>query len=110
MSFLKPRLQEAYRILAPHGSFYFHNDYREVHYCKVLLDQIFGRQCFLNEIIREYDYGGRPKNRWPPKHDNIFLCERSFKVYFQRWRNQTYSIYDSWPCWATKSCKRKNSY
>ena len=60
-------------MLAPHGSLYFHIDYREVHYCKVLLDAIFGRECFLNEIIWAYDYGGRPKNRWPPKHDNILL-------------------------------------
>lgn len=73
LAFLEPRLTEAYRVLAPHGSFYFHLDYREVHYCKVLLDTIFGRECFLNEIIWAYDYGGRPKNRWPPKHDNILL-------------------------------------
>jgi site-specific DNA-methyltransferase (adenine-specific) len=73
LSFLEPRLVEAYRVLAPHGSLYFHIDYREVHYCKVLLDSIFGRDCFLNEIIWAYDYGGRPKNRWPPKHDNILL-------------------------------------
>jgi site-specific DNA-methyltransferase (adenine-specific) len=73
LAFLAPRLEEAYRVLAPHGSLYFHIDYREVHYCKVLLDTIFGRDCFLNEIIWAYDYGGRPKNRWPPKHDNILL-------------------------------------
>jgi site-specific DNA-methyltransferase (adenine-specific) len=73
LGFLEPRLVEAYRILAPHGSLYFHVDYREVHYCKVLLDCIFGRQCFLNEIIWAYDYGGRPKDRWPAKHDNILL-------------------------------------
>jgi site-specific DNA-methyltransferase (adenine-specific) len=73
LAFLEPRLIEAHRILAPHGSFYFHIDYREVHYCKILLDTIFGRECFLNEIIWAYDYGGRPKNRWPPKHDNILL-------------------------------------
>ena len=72
-AFLKPRLVEAHRVLAPHGSLYFHIDYREVHYCKVLLDTIFGRDCFLNEIIWAYDYGGRPKNRWPPKHDNILF-------------------------------------
>ncbi|MCX7897443.1 MAG: DNA methyltransferase [Rhodocyclaceae bacterium] len=71
LDFLEPRLKEAYRVLAPHGSLYFHIDYREVHYCKLLLDQIFGRACFLNEIIWAYDYGGRPKNRWPAKHDNI---------------------------------------
>ena len=73
LAFLEPRLEEAYRVLAPHGSLYFHIDYREVHYCKVLLDTIFGRDCFLNEIIWAYDYGGRTKNRWPPKHDNILL-------------------------------------
>jgi site-specific DNA-methyltransferase (adenine-specific) len=73
LAFLEPRLNEAHRVLAPHGSLYFHIDYREVHYCKLLLDTIFGRECFLNEIIWAYDYGGRPKNRWPPKHDNILL-------------------------------------
>jgi site-specific DNA-methyltransferase (adenine-specific) len=71
--FLESRLREAHRILAPNGSLYFHIDYREVHYCKILLDEIFGRECFLNEIIWAYDYGGRPKNRWPPKHDNILF-------------------------------------
>ena len=73
LGFLEPRLIEAHRVLAPHGSLYFHIDYREVHYCKILLDNIFGRECFLNEIIWAYDYGGRPKNRWPPKHDNILF-------------------------------------
>lgn len=73
LEFLEPRLTEAYRLLKPNGSLYFHIDYREVHYCKILLDAIFGRDCFLNEIIWAYDYGGRPKNRWPPKHDNILL-------------------------------------
>lgn len=73
LGFLEPRLIEAHRVLAPHGSLYLHLDYREVHYCKVLLDGIFGRECFLNEIIWAYDYGGRPKNRWPPKHDNILF-------------------------------------
>jgi site-specific DNA-methyltransferase (adenine-specific) len=73
LSFLEPRLVEAHRVLAADGSFYFHVDYREVHYCKVLLDQIFGRENFLNEIIWAYDYGGRAKDRWPSKHDNILL-------------------------------------
>jgi len=73
LGFLEPRLQEAYRILKPNGSMYFHIDYREVHYCKILLDTIFGRECFLNEIIWAYDYGARSKNKWPTKHDNILL-------------------------------------
>lgn len=71
LCFLEPRLLEAKRVLAPYGSFFLHIDYREVHYCKVLLDAIFGRECFRNEIIWAYDYGGRPKDRWPAKHDNI---------------------------------------
>jgi len=73
LAFLEPRLREAYRALAPDGTLYFHIDYREAHYCKVLLDGIFGRRCFLNEIIWAYDYGGRPTRRWPPKHDNILV-------------------------------------
>ncbi len=71
LGFLEPRLLEAYRILKPIGSLYFHIDYREVHYCKILLDQIFGRDSFLNEIIWAYDYGARTKKKWPTKHDNI---------------------------------------
>jgi site-specific DNA-methyltransferase (adenine-specific) len=71
LGFLEPRLKEAYRILTPNGSLYFHIDYREVHYCKILLDTIFGRECFLNEIIWAYDYGARSKRKWPAKHDNI---------------------------------------
>ncbi|MEN4010469.1 MAG: site-specific DNA-methyltransferase [Chloroflexota bacterium] len=71
LAFLEPRLREAYRLLQVNGSLYFHIDYREVHYCKVLLDRIFGRDAFLNEIIWAYDYGGRTRRKWPPKHDNI---------------------------------------
>jgi len=71
LGFLEPRLIEAYRILKPNGSLYFHIDYREVHYCKILLDQIFGRDSFLNEIIWAYDYGARTRKKWPAKHDNI---------------------------------------
>jgi len=71
LGFLRPRLEEAYRLLAPDGSLFFHLDYREVHYCKVLLDQIFGRASFINEIIWAYDYGARTKTRWPAKHDTL---------------------------------------
>lgn len=71
LEFIELRLVEAKRILTPNGSLYFHIDYREVHYCKVLLDQIFGRESFLNEIIWAYDYGARTRKKWPAKHDNI---------------------------------------
>ncbi len=72
LGFLEPRLREAYRALAPAGSLFFHVDCREAHYCKVLLDSIFGRDSFLNEIVWAYDYGARTKSRWPAKHDTIF--------------------------------------
>ena len=81
LAFLRPRLQEAQRVLASDGSLYFHVDFREVHYCKLLLDEIFGRENFLNEIIWAYDYGGRPKDRWPAKHDNILLYVMDNKRY-----------------------------
>jgi site-specific DNA-methyltransferase (adenine-specific) len=71
IAFMEPRLKESHRVLTPDGSLFLHVDYREVHYCKVLLDKIYGRDSFINEIIWAYDYGGRPKNRWPAKHDNI---------------------------------------
>lgn len=71
MAFLQPRLEEAFRLLKPNGSFFLHLDYREVHYAKVALDALFGRDSFINEIIWAYDYGARTKKRWPPKHDNI---------------------------------------
>ena len=73
LGFLAPRLEEAHRLLAPSGTFYFHIDYREAHYCKLLLDEIFGRECFLNEIVWVYDFGGRAKRRWPAKHDTILV-------------------------------------
>lgn len=80
-SFIFPRLLEGHRVLSSTGSFYFHIDYREVHYCKIMLDQIFGRENFLNEIIWAYDYGGRSKNRWPAKHDNILVYVKDSKDY-----------------------------
>lgn len=76
MAFLAPRLTEAYRLLSPQGSLLLHLDYREVHYAKVWLDGLFGRNCFQNEIIWAYDYGARTKKRWPAKHDNILWYSR----------------------------------
>lgn len=71
LEFLAPRLEQAHRLLSADGSLFLHLDYREVHYAKVLLDQIFGRASFINEIIWAYDYGARSKRKWPAKHDNI---------------------------------------
>ena len=73
LAFLQPRLREARRLLTASGTLYFHIDYREAHYCKLLLDELFGRECFLNEIIWAYDYGARARRRWPAKHDTILV-------------------------------------
>ena len=81
IGFLEPRLREAHRILAPTGSFFFHIDYREAHYCKILLDEVFGRASFMNEIIWAYDYGARSKRKWPAKHDTIFWYAKDPKAY-----------------------------
>ncbi len=81
LGFLAPRLEEAFRLLSPEGSLFLHLDYREVHYAKVLLDQIFGRASFVNEIIWAYDYGGRTTKRWPAKHDNILWYSRNPRRY-----------------------------
>jgi site-specific DNA-methyltransferase (adenine-specific) len=81
-SFLEPRLEEAWRVLHETGTLYLHLDYREAHYAKVLLDSLFGRDCFLNEIIWAYDYGGKAKNRWPSKHDTILVYVKNPKTYF----------------------------
>jgi site-specific DNA-methyltransferase (adenine-specific) len=81
LEFLRPRLQQARRVLKPSGSLFFHIDFREVHYCKVLLDEIFGRSSFKNEIIWAYDYGGRSRKRWSPKHNNILWYAKDPELY-----------------------------
>lgn len=80
--FLEPRLVEAWRLLADDGTLYLHLDYREAHYAKVLLDALFGRECFLNELIWAYDYGGKSKRRWPTKHDTILVYVKNPARYF----------------------------
>ncbi len=82
LAFLEPRLREAHRLLTQSGTFYFHIDYREAHYCKLLLDEIFGRECFLNEIIWAYDYGARSRRRWPAKHDTILVYVKNPDGYY----------------------------
>jgi site-specific DNA-methyltransferase (adenine-specific) len=77
LGFLEPRLRACHGLLAEHGTLYFHIDYREAHYCKLLLDEIFGREAFLNELIWAYDYGAKPRRRWPAKHDTILVYVRT---------------------------------
>jgi site-specific DNA-methyltransferase (adenine-specific) len=78
---LEPRIDRARRLLKPNGSLFFHGDYREVHYCKILLDRLFDRSSFINEIIWAYDYGARSKSRWPPKHDTILWYAKNPRDY-----------------------------
>ena len=80
--FLEPRLVEAWRVLKNDGTLYLHLDYREAHYAKVLLDALFGRDCFLNEIIWAYDYGAKSKNKWPTKHDTILVYVKDPAAYY----------------------------
>jgi site-specific DNA-methyltransferase (adenine-specific) len=81
LGWLRPRLVATLRILAPQGSLYFHIDPRESHHCKVLLDEVFGRDCFLNEVVWAYDYGARTTRRWPAKHDVILVYVRDRALY-----------------------------
>ncbi|HEX3329290.1 MAG TPA: site-specific DNA-methyltransferase [Gaiellales bacterium] len=76
LGFLEPRLREVRRLLDPQGTLYLHLDYREAHYVKLLCDEIFGRDCFLNELVWAYDYGAKPRRRWPAKHDTILVYVR----------------------------------
>ncbi len=85
LAFLEPRLIEAHRLLRPAGSFFLHLDYREVHYAKVLLDSLFGRESFLNEIIWAYDYGARATRKWSPKHDNLLWYAKDPARYTYRY-------------------------
>ena len=82
LGFLAPRLEEARRLLTATGTLYLHVDYREAHYCKLLLDELFGRDCFLNEIIWAYDYGARSTRRWPAKHDTILVYVKDPRHYY----------------------------
>ena len=81
LGFIRPYLTQARRLLNDRGTLYVHLDAREAHYVKVALDEIFGRDCFLNEIIWAYDYGGKSKSRWPAKHDTILVYVKDRRRY-----------------------------
>jgi site-specific DNA-methyltransferase (adenine-specific) len=84
LEFIYQRLLEIHRLLTPQGSLYLHLDFRTAHYARLLLDEIFGPERFLNEIIWAYDYGGRPRDRWPRKHDTILWYAKSDRWIFER--------------------------
>jgi site-specific DNA-methyltransferase (adenine-specific) len=87
IEFLRPRIVEARRVLKKTGSMYLHLDYREVHYIKVMCDEIFSRTNFLNEIIWSYDYGAKSKTKWPTKHDNILVYVKDIENYYFDWES-----------------------
>jgi len=81
VAFLLPRIEASLRCLTRDGSLFVHLDSREVHYVKVALDRLLGRDAFMNEIVWAYDFGGRPKTRWPQKHDSILWYAKDPKKY-----------------------------
>jgi site-specific DNA-methyltransferase (adenine-specific) len=81
---LEARVREVHRVLADHGSLYLHVDWRTSHHVRLLLDDVFGSDRFLNELIWAYDYGGRPKDRWPRKHDTILWYAKGDHWRFER--------------------------
>ena len=84
LAFLRQHLAEAHRVLKETGSIYLHLDFHAVHHARLIMDEIFGADRFLNEIIWAYDYGGRPRDRWPRKHDNSLWYARGARWAFQR--------------------------
>jgi site-specific DNA-methyltransferase (adenine-specific) len=82
LGFLAPRLEEIRRVLDPTGTLYLHLNYREAHYVKLLLDELFGRDSFLNELIWAYDYGAKARSRWPQKHDTILVYVKDPRAYY----------------------------
>ena len=84
LGFLRQCLSEVHRLLRPTGSLYLHLDFHAAHYARVLLDELFGPERFINEVIWAYDYGGRSKDRWPRKHDNILWYAKSARWTYNR--------------------------
>lgn len=69
-------------VLSNRGTVYVHVDWHMGHYVKILLDEIFGKNNFRNEIIWCYSTPGRPRDRFAMKHDNIYSYGVSKKVFF----------------------------
>ncbi len=95
LAFLRPRLVEMRRLLSPRGLLCVHLDWHSVHYVKVMLDEILGRDHFLNEIVWSYRSGGRPARWFARKHDTLLLYARQIgKHTFNRLRGGTYRTLD----------------
>ena len=84
LCFMAVRLLEMWRILRNDGSIYLHCDPTASHYLKELMDSIFGRENFRNEIIWCYALGGSSKKMWSKKHDNILFYSKTEDYYFKK--------------------------
>ncbi len=83
MRYIYPRLVLMKELLSDRGSIYVHIDWHVGHYVKLLLDEIFGKENFRNEIIWHYQtYQGQVKAYFPRKHDTIFLYSKTNEPYF----------------------------
>jgi DNA modification methylase len=82
VAWLHERLAQSRRVLSSHGSLFVHLDYRTVHYVKVELDTIFGRDRFINELIWCYSVGGKSRRSFGRKHDTILWYSRTAEYAF----------------------------
>jgi len=82
LSMMAPRLVELHRVLKPTGSIYLHCDPTASHYLKLLMDSVFGRAMFRNEIVWCYRGGGVPRNAFARKHDVILFYAKTKNALF----------------------------
>lgn len=91
IEFLRKRLVLLREILADDGSIYVHLDWKKGHYIKTILDEVFGEENFVNEIVWCYSGGGISKSAFPRKHDTIFYYKKSLPPAF----NPVYRAYSA---------------
>ena len=82
LSMMRRVITYAYHLLSPEGSLYLHVDYRTSAYLRIILDEVFGEDNMLNEIIWHYQSGGRAKKHFSRKHDTILFYRKSSRHYF----------------------------
>lgn len=91
LTMLCERLFMMKELLSEEGTLWVHLDWHAVHYVKVLLDEIFGEDNFINEIIWQYKSGGSGKRHFARKHDTILVYGKSKKYYFAPPKEKSYN-------------------
>lgn len=91
LKMLTSRLYLMKELLAEDGTIWIHLDWHVVHYVKVFLDEIFGEENFVNEIIWHYKSGGSGKRHFARKHDTILVYSKSKKYYFSPAKEKSYN-------------------